>query len=599
MQPILHDMQSLLLTIENKAKEFIQAEYNVALETIDLVPTKKEFEGDITLVAFSMLRSVKANPQELCNQLGTALCSSIEDLTSFNVVKGFLNLSISDSYLLGEFETLFETPNFGSHPSTGRTIMVEYSSPNTNKPLHLGHIRNNVLGYSVAQILKAAGNEVIKTQIINDRGIHICKSMVAWQRFGDNETPETSGLKGDHLVGKYYVVFDQKYREEQGVLIEKGMSKEEAATEAPIFKKAQELLRLWESGDQEVIRLWETMNGWVYEGFNQTYKDLGVDFDHLYYESDTYLLGRDIIEEGLEKSVFFKKEDGSVWADLTDEGLDEKLVLRKDGTAVYMTQDLGTAVQRVKDHPSIDGMVYTVGNEQDYHFKVLFLLLKRLGYHWADHLFHLSYGMVDLPTGKMKSREGKVVDADDLMQEMAETAEKISSELGKLDGFTTEEKSELYYKIGLGALKYFILKVDPKKRILFDPEASVDFQGNTGPFIQYTHARIQSILRKVESSDFKLTVESVQLHEKERELMLLLMNYPSVIRSAAEAYSPALVANYIYDLVKAFNSFYQQVTILAEEDLDKRNLRLQLCSKIAEVIGHGSALLGIEVPDRM
>jgi arginyl-tRNA synthetase len=592
-------MQSLLLTIENKAKEFIQAEYNVALETIDLVPTKKEFEGDITLVAFSMLRSVKANPQELCNQLGTALCSSIEDLTSFNVVKGFLNLSISDSYLLGEFESLFETPDFGSHPSTGRTIMVEYSSPNTNKPLHLGHIRNNVLGYSVAQILKAAGNEVIKTQIINDRGIHICKSMVAWQRFGDNETPETSGLKGDHLVGKYYVVFDQKYREEQEVLVEQGMSKEEAAAEAPIFKEAQELLRLWESGDTQVIRLWETMNGWVYEGFNQTYKDLGVDFDHLYYESDTYLLGRDIIEEGLEKSVFFKKEDGSVWADLTDEGLDEKLVLRRDGTAVYMTQDLGTAVQRVKDHPSIDGMVYTVGNEQDYHFKVLFLLLKRLGYHWADHLFHLSYGMVDLPTGKMKSREGKVVDADDLMQEMAETAEKISSELGKLDGFTKEEKSELYHKIGLGALKYFILKVDPKKRILFDPEASVDFQGNTGPFIQYTHARIQSILRKVESSDFKLTIESVQLQEKERELMLLLMNYPSVIRSAAEAYSPALVANYIYDLVKAFNSFYQQVTILAEEDLDKRNLRLQLCSKIAEVIAHGSALLGIEVPDRM
>ena len=599
MQPILHDMQSLLLTIENKAKEFIQAEYNIALETIDLVPTKKEFEGDITLVAFSMLRSVKANPQDLCNQLGTALCSSIEDLTSFNVVKGFLNLSISDSYLLGEFETLFETTDFGSHPSTGRTIMVEYSSPNTNKPLHLGHIRNNVLGYSVAQILKAAGNEVIKTQIINDRGIHICKSMVAWQRFGDNETPETSGLKGDHLVGKYYVVFDQKYREEQEALVEKGMSKEEAAVEAPIFKEAQELLRLWESGDAQVIRLWETMNGWVYEGFNQTYKDLGVDFDHLYYESDTYLLGRDIIEEGLEKSVFFKKEDGSVWADLTDEGLDEKLVLRRDGTAVYMTQDLGTAVQRVKDHPSIDGMVYTVGNEQDYHFKVLFLLLKRLGYHWADHLFHLSYGMVDLPTGKMKSREGKVVDADDLMQEMAETAEKISSELGKLDGFTKEEKSELYHKIGLGALKYFILKVDPKKRILFDPEASVDFQGNTGPFIQYTHARIQSILRKVESSDFKLTIESVQLHEKERELMLLLMNYPSVIRSAAEAYSPALVANYIYDLVKAFNSFYQQVTILAEEDLDKRNLRLQLCSKIAEVIAHGSALLGIEVPDRM
>ena len=600
MQPILHDMQSLLLTIENKAKEFIQAEYNVALENIDLVPTKKEFEGDITLVAFSMLRSVKANPQELCNQLGTALCSSIEDLTSFNVVKGFLNLSISDSYLLGEFETIFETPNFGSHPSTGRTIMVEYSSPNTNKPLHLGHIRNNVLGYSVAQILKAAGNEVIKTQIINDRGIHICKSMVAWQRFGDNETPETSGLKGDHLVGKYYVVFDQKYREEQEVLIEKGMSKEEAATEAPIFKEAQELLRLWESGDQEVIRFWETMNGWVYEGFNQTYKDLGVDFDHLYYESDTYILGRDIIEEGLEKSVFFKKEDGSVWADLTDEGLDEKLVLRRDGTAVYMTQDLGTAVQRVKDHPSIDGMVYTVGNEQDYHFKVLFLLLKRLGYHWADHLFHLSYGMVDLPTGKMKSREGKVVDADDLMQEMAETAEKISSELGKLDGFTTEEKSELYHKIGLGALKYFILKVDPKKRILFDPEASVDFQGNTGPFIQYTYARIRAIIRKSEEAISEMqSFSNLELHEKEKEILNLLGQYPDTIQSAAKQFSPAIIANYTYDLVKEFNSFYQNISILGAENTALMNFRVNLCRTVGHTLKNAFGLLGIQVPNRM
>ena len=599
LQPILNDMQSLLVTIENKAKEFIQAEYDVTLEMIDLVPTKKEFEGDITLVAFSMLRSVKANPQELCNRLGAVLCSSIEDLTKFNVVKGFLNLSISDNYLLEAFETILGEENFGSHPSTGRTIMVEYSSPNTNKPLHLGHIRNNVLGYSVAQILKAAGNQVIKTQIINDRGIHICKSMVAWQRFGNNETPETSGLKGDHLVGKYYVVFDQKYREEQEELISQGISKEQAALTAPIFKEAQELLRLWESGDSKVIDLWKKMNGWVYSGFNQTYKDLGVDFDHLYYESDTYLLGRDIIEEGLEKSVFYKKEDGSVWADLTGEGLDEKLVLRSDGTAVYMTQDLGTAVQRVKDHPSIDGMVYTVGNEQDYHFKVLFLLLKRLGYHWADHLFHLSYGMVDLPSGKMKSREGKVVDADDLMQEMSETAAKISSELGKLDGFTEIEKSELYHKIGLGALKYFILKVDPKKRILFDPKASVDFQGNTGPFIQYTYARIQSILRKVDKSDYLTSIKNIELHFKERELVLLLMNYPSAVKASAAAFSPALVANYTYDLVKSFNSFYQQVTILAEEDLVKRNFRLQLCSKIAEVITHGSSLLGIEVPDRM
>jgi len=592
---------SVINSIEASIKQGFLELFGTELPSVEFQATRKEFAGDITVVVFPMLRYKKGNPVQIGEALGAYVREKVDLISGFNVVKGFLNLEISDSYYLNFFKEIYNQKDFGKvNPSAGdSSVMVEYSSPNTNKPLHLGHIRNNVLGYSVAQILKAAGNEVIKTQIINDRGIHICKSMVAWQRFGDNETPETSGLKGDHLVGKYYVVFDQKYREEQEVLIEKGMSKEEAATEAPIFKEAQELLRLWESGDQKVIRLWEMMNGWVYKGFNQTYKDLGVDFDHLYYESDTYLLGRDIIEEGLEKSVFFKKEDGSVWADLTDEGLDEKLVLRRDGTAVYMTQDLGTAVQRVKDHPSIDGMVYTVGNEQDYHFKVLFLLLKRLGYHWADHLFHLSYGMVDLPTGKMKSREGKVVDADDLMQEMAETAEKIASELGKLDGFTTEEKSELYHKIGLGALKYFILKVDPKKRILFDPEASVDFQGNTGPFIQYTHARIQSILRKVESTDFKLTIESVRLHEKERELMLLLMNYPSVVRSAAEAYSPALVANYIYDLVKSFNSFYQQVTILAEEDLDKRNLRLQLCSKIAEVIAHGSALLGIEVPDRM
>ncbi|MDA0843892.1 MAG: arginine--tRNA ligase, partial [Bacteroidetes bacterium] len=574
-------------------------EYGVTLSTVDLVPTKKEFVGDITLVAFSMLKLVKANPTDLCNSLGTYLCEAITEITSFTVVGGFLNLSLSDDYLLDQFSEILNIASFGQLPATGHTVMVEYSSPNTNKPLHLGHVRNNVLGYSVAEILKAAGNEVIKTQIINDRGIHICKSMVAWKQYGDGETPSSSGMKGDHLVGKYYVIFDLKYREQQEELISQGYSKEEAAASAPIFKSAQEYLRLWESGDEEVLALWNTMNSWVYNGFDSTYTALGVDFDHLYYESQTYLLGRDIIDEGLKKGVFYQKEDGSVWADLSDEGLDQKLVLRSDGTAVYMTQDLGTAVQRVKDHQKVDGMVYTVGNEQDYHFKVLFLLLKKLGYQWADRMFHLSYGMVDLPSGKMKSREGKVVDADDLIEEMTQTAGTISAELGKLDGFSEDEKQQLYSQIGLGALKYFILKVDPKKRILFDPEASVDFQGNTGPFIQYTYARIRSILRRAQAEGYTAEVSSIELHEKERELILQLQSYPSVVALAAQQYSPALIANYTYDLVKWFNSFYQQVSILAEEDLAVRNFRILLCKKVSEVIAHSMSLLGITVPERM
>jgi arginyl-tRNA synthetase len=477
--------------------------------------------------------------------------------------------------------------------------MVEYSSPNTNKPLHLGHIRNNLLGYSVAEILKAAGHKVYKTQIINDRGIHICKSMLAWQKFGEGETPESSGLKGDHLVGKYYVAFDKAYKAEIQELVSAGMEKEVAEKEAPILIEAQEMLRKWEAGDQKVVALWKKMNAWVYEGFAITYRNMGVDFDKLYYESNTYLLGRDVVKEGLEKGVFFKKEDGSVWIDLTDEGLDEKIVLRSDGTAVYITQDIGTAIQRVTDFSDINGMVYTVGNEQDYHFKVLFLILKKAGYSWAEKLYHLSYGMVDLPSGKMKSREGTVVDADDLMDNMTATAASISEDLGKLEGYTDEEKQQLYKTIGLGALKYYILKVDPKKRILFNPEESVDFQGNTGPFIQYTYARIQSILRKAPNVTSGAVEKSVKLHEKEKELLKQLQLYPETIQLAAENYSPALIANYTYDLVKEFNSFYQQVSILGEANEQKKRLRVALSRKVAEVIESSFRLLGVAVPERM
>jgi arginyl-tRNA synthetase len=476
--------------------------------------------------------------------------------------------------------------------------MVEYSSPNTNKPLHLGHVRNNLLGYSVAEILKASGKKVYKTQIINDRGIHICKSMLAWKRFGEEETPESSGLKGDKLVGNYYVTFDKEYKKEIQALIEQGKTEDEAKKQAPILIEAQEMLQKWEAGDPETVGLWETMNAWVYKGFDETYKSLGVDFDNLYYESQTYLLGKEFVAEGLKSSVFFEKEDGSVWCDLTDDGLDEKIVLRSDGTAVYMTQDIGTAIQRVKDFPDVGGMVYTVGNEQEYHFQVLFLIIKKLGFEWAKNLFHLSYGMVDLPSGKMKSREGTVVDADDLILEMAQTAEEISEELGKLDGYSDAEKAELYKAIGLGALKYYILKVDPRKRILFDPKDSIDFQGNTGPFIQYTYARIQSILRKADTNA-QLDITSIELHEKEKELIKQLLLFPEVIQNAAENHSPALVANYTYDLVKEFNSFYQNVSILGAENDNEKAFRVALSNKVAVTIKNAFGLLGIDVPERM
>lgn len=586
-----------------KVKEAVFAIFNVELPTVEFQPTRKDFEGDVTVVVFPMLRFVKGNPELIGKQVGEFLQENVEEVSGFNVIKGFLNIVISDTYYLGFFNKIKGESDFGYAPEAGNeAVMVEYSSPNTNKPLHLGHIRNNLLGYSVAEILKAAGKKVYKTQIINDRGIHICKSMLAWKRFGNEETPESSGLKGDKLVGNYYVAFDKAYKAEVAEMIADGTEKEVAEKEAPILKEAQEMLRKWEAGDDEVVTLWKRMNGWVYKGFEETYKNLGVDFDQLYYESNTYLLGKDVVADGLEKGVFYKKEDGSVWIDLTDEGLDEKIVLRSDGTAVYMTQDIGTAIQRVKDYPDITGMVYTVGNEQDYHFKVLFLILKKLGFSWAERLHHLSYGMVDLPSGKMKSREGTVVDADDLMDDMSSTAATISEELGKLEEYTDAEKQELYRMIGLGALKYYILKVDPKKRILFNPEESVDFQGNTGPFIQYTYARIQSILRKADKIDhvWSTTVEpTMGLHLKEKELLKQIQLFPETIQLAAENYSPALIANYTYDLVKEFNSFYQQVSILGESDEQRKILRVQLSKKVGEVIQSAFLLLGIQVPERM
>ncbi|WP_277632901.1 arginine--tRNA ligase, partial [Avrilella dinanensis] len=478
-----------------KIQEAVEANFEQKIDKIEFQATRKDFEGDITMVVFPLLKIIKGNPVAIGNTIGEYLVQHVDIVEKFNVVQGFLNIVIADEYFTDIFREAYQNASFGNHrPEEEKAVMVEYSSPNTNKPLHLGHIRNNLLGYSVAEILKANGNKVYKTQIINDRGIHICKSMLAWQKFGNGETPESTGLKGDKLVGNYYVVFDKEYKKEIEQLVAGGMTEDEAKKQAPLMIEAQEMLRKWEAGDEEVVALWKKMNQWVYDGFEETYANLGVDFDSYYYESNTYLLGKDVVEEGLRKGIFYKKDDGSVWIDLTDEGLDEKLVLRADGTSVYITQDIGTAIQRVKDYPDITGMVYTVGNEQDYHFKVLFLILQKLGYDWAQHLYHLSYGMVDLPSGKMKSREGTVVDADDLMHEMTETAREISEELGKLDGMSEDEKNKLYRTIGMGALKYYILKVDPKKRILFDPKESVDFNGNTGPFIQYTYARIQSIL---------------------------------------------------------------------------------------------------------
>lgn len=585
--------------IETNIKKGFLAIYDIEIPTVEFQATRKEFEGDITVVVFPLLRYKKGNPVQIGEDLGKYIVANVSEITDYNVVKGFLNLVVDDAFYINFFNTIYSNSSYGfvTPKAEEKAIMVEYSSPNTNKPLHLGHIRNNLLGYAVAEIIKAAGKKVYKTQIINDRGIHICKSMLAWQKFGNGETPKSSGLKGDKLVGNYYVKFDQEYKKEISQLITEGKTEEEAKKQAPLILAAQQMLLKWEAGDAQVVALWNTMNAWVYEGFDVTYKNMGVNFDTLYYESDTYLLGKDVVAKGIEKGVFYKKEDGAVWCDLTEEGLDEKIVLRSDGTAVYMTQDIGTAIQRVKDYADVGGMVYTVGNEQDYHFQVLFLILKKLGFDWAKQLHHLSYGMVDLPSGKMKSREGTVVDADELMIEMTATARTISEELGKLDGYSDQEKNELYKMIGLGALKYFILKVDPKKRILFDPKSSVDFQGNTGPFIQYTYARIQSIIRKA-TFDYSKSV-TIELHEKEKELIKQLEIYPETVQQAAANYSPAIIANYTYDLVKEFNSFYQNVSILGEENQDKKIFRVQLADKVASTIKAAFLLLGIQVPERM
>lgn len=590
-------LQEILLENTKKA---IAEHYGQQIENIEIQLTRKEFEGDYTIVLFPLLKFIKAKPEQIGEVLGAYLTEHVAEVTAYNVVKGFLNLTIADSFFLSFFGEMAAQERYGTTPITAESpaMIVEYSSPNTNKPLHLGHIRNNLLGFSMAKILEATGKRVYKTQIINDRGIHICKSMIAWQLFGKGETPESTGLKGDKLVGKYYVLFDKAYKEEIAQLIVEGKSKEVAEREAPIFVKAQEMLRLWEQGDADTLALWKQMNQWVYDGFEVTYRNLGVSFDRNYYESETYLLGKDIVQRGLEQGVFYRKEDGSVWIDLTADGLDEKLVLRSDGTSVYITQDLGTATKRIEeDFPKVEGMIYTVGNEQDYHFKVLFLILQKLGFAWAKNLYHLSYGMVELPNGKMKSREGTVVDADDLMEEMVQVAEELSQELGKLDGYTQQQKEQLYRVIGLGALKYYILKVDPKKKIAFNPQESIDFQGNTGPFIQYTYARIQSILRK--AGELPTLPTSGDLHPKERELIKQLSLFVSVVQQAADTYSPALIANYVYELVKEFNSFYQNVSILGEEDPVKRSLRIHLSRKVGEVIATGFDLLGIEVPERM
>jgi len=584
--------------LEKEIEKCLAELYSANGQSIQFQKTRKDFEGDITLVVFPLLRSSKKGAEQTAKEIGNYLKDKVNEVAAFNVVKGFLNLSISKNYWMQQFQLAYKTPNFGVvTPSVNSpTYLVEYSSPNTNKPIHLGHLRNNFLGYSVAEIIKASGKNVKKVQIINDRGIHICKSMVAWQDYGNGETPESSGIKGDHLVGKYYVEFNKYYKKEITELVADGMEKEQAEKEAPIFKKAKEMLLKWEAKDVEVRALWEKMNSWVFDGFAITYKRLGVDFDKNYYESDTYLLGKKAVEIGLGKGVFYKKEDGSVWIDLSNEGLDEKILLRSDGTAVYMTQDIGTAIQRHEDF-GFSHMAYTVANEQDYHFKVLFLILDKLGYDWAKNCYHLSYGMVDLPTGKMKSREGTVVDADELIEEMVSTAKSIAMELGKLDGMTDKEANELYEIVGLGALKYFLLKVDPRKRMLFDPKESIDFNGNTGPFIQYTYARIQSILSKYNKKPTFFA--EVKMNEKEKEIIKQLSDFPAVIQEAAEGYSPALIANYIYELVKEYNGYYQSTSILNAESEGLINFRIALSELVSRVIKTGMGLLGASVPNRM
>lgn len=592
------------MTIENTIVQYIQKavlalyQTEIGSDKIVIQETRKEFEGQVTAVTFPFTRFSKQSPEQTATEIGEYLKEHVKEVDSFNVIKGFLNLSIADSYWITQLLNAVLDPSFGQFAANGKKVMVEYSSPNTNKPLHLGHVRNNLLGYSVAGILSANGYEVIKVNLVNDRGIHICKSMLAWQLFGNGETPEISGLKGDHLVGKYYVIFDQEYKKQINELVLQGQTEETAKKNAAIIKQAQEMLLKWEAGDMEVMALWAKMNSWVYAGFAETYKKLGVDFKKYYYESDTYLLGKDIIEEGLEKGVFLKKEDGSVWIDLTEDGLDQKLVLRADGTSVYITQDLGTAQLKYDDF-KMDESIYVVGNEQDYHFKVLFLILQKLGKSWAKGLYHLSYGMVDLPSGKMKSREGTVVDADELMDEMIQTAQQRTEELGKVEGFTEAEKADLYNMIGLGALKFFLLKVEPKKRLLFDPNESIDFQGHTGPFIQYTHARIRSVMAKADYRKKASENYSLPLTALEKELIVSLAKYPDVIAAAAKEYSPAHIANYVFELAKLYNKFYHEESILKAEDLTIRNFRLDLSAATAGIINKGMTLLGIRVPARM
>ena len=578
----------------------IEALYGaVEASQIQIQKTRKEFEGDYTLVTFPLLKLSRKAPEATANEIGEHIVANNPTISSFNVIKGFLNLSIAPAYWAERFAEEVADENYGQAESSGRTIMIEYSSPNTNKPLHLGHIRNNLLGYSVAQILKANGHNVIKVNLVNDRGIHICKSMLAWQLYGGGETPASSGMKGDHLVGKYYVEFDKHYKAEVKELVAGGMSEEEAKKKAPIMLAAQEMLRKWEAKDEEVYSLWQTMNGWVYEGFDVTYKALGVDFDKVYYESQTYLLGKSLVQDGLDKGVFFRKEDNSVWIDLEADGLDQKLLLRGDGTSVYMTQDLGTALSRFEEN-KLDDMIYVVGNEQNYHFQVLKLVLKKLGYEWSDNIYHLSYGMVELPEGKMKSREGTVVDADDLIADMVETAREMSEELGKLDGCSEEEADAVCSMVGLGALKYFILKVDPKKTMLFDPRESIDFNGNTGPFIQYTHARICSILRKAEEAGIDYKSASIgELLPAEIELIKSLGEFPAVVASAGENFAPSAIAAYAYDLAKSFNGYYHDHSILREENVEIRQMRVKLAAEVARVINRAMKLLGIDVPQRM
>lgn len=591
------DLDQLL---KSKIEEAIGALFGPAPPTIQIQPTHAGFEGSHTLVCFPLTKISKKKPEETAQLIGSWMVENSNLVARFNVVKGFLNLVLADGTWVGVFQSICEARDYGVQPPSGQEIMVEYSSPNTNKPLHLGHLRNNFLGWSVAALYEAMGHKVHRVQIINDRGIHICKSMAAWVAFGNGETPQSSGLKGDKLVGKYYVEFDKAYKKEVNELVAGGMPQAQAEKEAPIMKEAVTLLRKWEQKDEETISLWKKMNHWVYDGFEATYRQMGVSFDKLYYESETYLLGKSEVLKGLAQGVFFKKEDGSVWVDLAPDGLDEKVLLRSDGTSVYMTQDIGTAILRFRDFPKISRQVYTVGNEQEYHFKVLFLILAKLGYSWAKECYHLSYGMVDLPSGKMKSREGTVVDADDLMAEMIEEAGKQTRELGKIDEMDEESANELYEMIGIGALKFFLLKVDPKKRMMFNPDESIQLQGHTGPFIQYTHARIRSIVRKAATLDIKgesAQVDTLLPHEQ--NLISMLSAYPDKVAEAAHAYSPALIAGYAYDLAKEYNQFYQAIPIFSEGDRKKLALRVALSGQVGEILGKSMGLLGIKVPERM